>query len=211
MPCAGQGSSSSCWPCDQPRLHDILRDRLHSHQAPSLQSFSLSLCLAAFQYESSIAGFPQLFLRKIPFSTPSHKAPSGPPGTQTHQLRRYKQHSRIRAVCQLEPYLCQVPNSPLRHPPPPPSAACPACTTPMLKNNSSTGTHQPFCAHPMSPPPLHCRGTPVCTQSRVTWGQTFFPVGWAATGTVSCVSPSTLLQAATAGTGRQPPIPAPHF
>lgn len=44
--------------------------------------------------------------------------------------------------------------------------------------------------------PLHCRGAAAYTQRRVTWGQTFFPIGWAALGTVFCVvSPSTVLQA----------------
>lgn len=86
MPCAGQDFSSCCQPCEKARLCDILHDRLHSYKVPSLQTSSLSPWLAAFQHESSIAGFPQLFLSKTSFSTPRHKALAGPPGKQTPQL-----------------------------------------------------------------------------------------------------------------------------
>lgn len=76
----------------------------------------------------------------------------------------------------------------------------------MLKNNSSPGTHQPRCVH-RRVPPLCCRGAPGCPQSTLTWGQTFFPVEWAATGTMSCVSPSTLLQSSGAAGDSHPSWP----
>ena len=141
MPWAGQGSPFSCWPCDQPRLCDILQDRLHSHQAPTLQSFPFSPCLVAFQYESSVEWLSPTFpytappvhlkadkesLAKYLFLHPDTKLCQ----VLRHpdcQLYRYKQHGQIRAVCQMEPYPCQVPNSPWQLPHT--SAACPARTT----------------------------------------------------------------------------------
>lgn len=81
---------------------------------------------------------------------------------QMPPLHRSEEQGHIRAVCQMELYLCQLPNSPWQPtlPPAPPQHA-----QPMLKNNSSPGTYQPCCVHHCVPPtPLCCRGAPVYTE-----------------------------------------------
>lgn len=84
-------------------------------------------------------------------------------------------------------------------------------TQPMLRNNSSPGRHQPCCAHPVSPPTSTAEGLLHTHRAECPGDRLFSPIGWAATGTLSYVSPSALLQAAIAGSGGWLPIPAPRF
>lgn len=161
MPCAGQGSPSSCRPCDQPRLRDILQDGLHSHQAPSLQSFSLSPCLAAVQYESSIAGFPNFSLAKYLSLHPATKlcqvpeAPRPPSCMDANSMVRSGLYVRWnRTYVRSLIHLCSPPHT---------SAACPACTT--HAQEKLIPWHTPTLLRtPHGPPPPLQRGSCVHTE-----------------------------------------------
>lgn len=91
---------------------------------------------------------------------------------QMPPLHRSEEQGQMRAVCQMELYLCQLSNSPWQ---PTLLPAPPQHAQPMLKNNSSPGTYQPCCVHPvsLSPPPLLQRGSCVHTE-QTDLGTDFF-------------------------------------
>lgn len=170
MPCAGQDPSSRCQPCEKAQLCDILHHRLHSYNVPSLQTAPLSPCLAALQYESSVAGFSQLFLSKTSFSTPGREALAGPPGKQ-RPLRYGNTNGTAR------PGLCGRGNSPGLSPHSPShTPCCLSGTHSRAEQHPATpcpcSPHTGVCGGPSaapSPPPA--QGGSEQGQMRVTWGQ----------------------------------------